>query len=161
MIASAKEAGLVCTQDGNLHLVCETTASNGSGRAARRFTYEPWQVVAPMPNRRSCTRATGSVDSVFYRAAEGTMWINTADNTARHIAPMRPPCQDGVVIANGMLYWGPWMCGCPLSFYGHVALAPAGDYRSPPGTQESRLEPGEGDPQAVQKLVVQPGDWPC
>ena len=41
---------------------------------------------------------------------------------------MRPPCPDGVIIANGMLYWGPWMCQCPLSFYGHIGLAPAGKF---------------------------------
>ena len=40
---------------------------------------------------------------------------------------MRPPCQDGVIISNGHLYWGPWMCGCQLSLYGNIALAPSSD----------------------------------
>lgn len=40
---------------------------------------------------------------------------------------MRPPCQDGVLISNGQLYWGPWMCGCELSLYGNISLAPAPD----------------------------------
>lgn len=161
VIASVEDGRLVWQRrDGNLHLVLRDDGFYGIGPGGAKFTYDTWQVVAPMPNRRSCTRATGSVDSVFYRAAEGTMWINTADNAARHIAPMRPPCQDGVVIANGMLYWGPWMCGCPLSFYGHIGLAPAGDFRHSPGTDESRLEPGQGDPQFVRKLAVQAGDWP-
>jgi len=161
VIASARDGKLVWQRrDGNLHLVLCDDGFYGIGPGGAKFTYDTWQVVAPMPNRRSCTRATGSVDSVFYRAAEGTMRINTADNTAQHIAPMRPPCQDGVVIANGMLYWGPWMCGCPLSLYGHIGLAPAGGLNFRPGADGSRLEPGEGDPQAVQKLAIEPGDWP-
>ncbi|HUT34138.1 MAG TPA: PQQ-binding-like beta-propeller repeat protein [Planctomycetota bacterium] len=161
VVASASDGKLVWQRrDGNLHLVLRADGFYAIGPGGGKLTYDTWQVVAPMPNRRSCTRATGSVDSVFYRAAEGTMWINTADNTAQHIAPMRPPCQDGVVIANGMLYWGPWMCGCPLSFYGHVGLAPAGGFNFRPGADASRLEPGEGDPKAVRKLPVEPGDWP-
>jgi len=88
-----------------------------------------------LPGRRACTRATGCIDSVFYRAAEGTMRVMTESNRAEHIAPMRPPCQDGVLIANGHLYWGPWMCGCALSLYGNIGLSPVagvGEHRSPP-----------------------------
>jgi outer membrane protein assembly factor BamB len=48
----------------------------------------------------------------------------TETNVAQHIAPMRPPCQDGVLIAHGHLYWGPWMCGCELSLYGNIGLGP-------------------------------------
>ncbi len=158
VVASARDGKLVWQRkDGNLHLVLRDDGFYGIGPGGAKFAYDTWEAVARMPNRRSCTRATGSMDSIFYRAAEGTMWIDTADNAARHIAPMRPPCQDGVVIANGMLYWGPWMCGCPLAFYGHVGLAPAGEPR-PDG---ARLDPGEGDPRAVKDLPVRPGDWPC
>jgi len=86
------------------------------------------------------------------------MWISTADNTAQHLAPMRPPCQDGVLISDGMLFWGPWMCGCNLSLYGHIGLAPAND--STPATAP-RLEPRKGDPAAVAQFAARPGDWPC
>ena len=48
--------------------------------------------------------------------------VDTASNSAEHIAPMRPPCQDGVIISDGLLFWGPWMCGCQLSLYGHICL---------------------------------------
>ncbi len=162
VVASARDGRLVWQRkDGNLHLVLRKDGFYGIGPGGAKFSYDTWEAVARMPNRRSCTRATGSVDSIFYRAAEGTMWIDTADNSVRHIAPMRPPCQDGVVISNGMLYWGPWMCGCPLAFYGHVGLAPAGGSRFAADPAENRLEPGEGDPQAVKDHAVRPGDWPC
>ena len=40
---------------------------------------------------------------------------------------MRPACQDGVLVAGGLLYWGPWMCGCQLSLYGNIAVAGIGN----------------------------------
>lgn len=158
VVASARDGRLVWQRkDGNLHLVLREDGFYGIGPGGAKFAYDTWEVVARMPDRRACTRATGSLDSIFYRADEGTMWINTGDNSVRHIAPMRPPCQDGVVIAQGRLYWGPWMCGCPLTLYGHVGLAPA----APVGPEEVRLEPGEGDPGVVKTLPVRPGDGPC
>ena len=62
----------------------------------------------------------------------------TETSRTEHIAPMRPPCQDGVLVSNGHLYWGPWMCGCALSLYGNIALSPVqgvGEYHSPPVPQ--------------------------
>jgi outer membrane protein assembly factor BamB len=161
VVASAADGKLVWQKrGGNLHLILRDDAFYGVGPGGGKMTYATWQTLAPLPNRRSCTRATGSLDSIFYRAHEGTMQICTIDDRAQHIAPMRPPCQDGVVIANGLLYWGPWMCGCPLSFYGHIAVGPA----AKPGLQiadSARLEPGAGDPNIVEPLPLQPGDWPC
>ncbi|KKK79626.1 hypothetical protein LCGC14_2831610, partial [marine sediment metagenome] len=78
----------------------------------------------------------------------------------RHIAPFRPPCQDGVIISHGYLYWGPWMCGCQLSLYGNIALGPAGDFSFRPGADASRLETGPGDPTAVKAAPANAGDWP-
>ena len=125
------------------------------------MAYGTWETLAELPGRRGCTRPTGSADCIFYRAEEGTWQVRTTDLQATHIAPMRPPCPDGVVIANGLFYWGPWMCQCPLSLYGHVALAPAGKFNYRPGADDSRLEPGEGDPAAVEKMPIARGDWPC
>ena len=76
-----------------------------------KFSYDG-DVLAKFTQRRACTRATGTIDSVFFRASGGTVRVETATNSAKHIAPMRPPCQDGVIISDGHLYWGPWMCGC-------------------------------------------------
>ena len=53
------------------------------------------------------------------------------------------------------------MCGCQLSLYGHVGLAPAGDFDYRPGLDGSRLKRGEGDPASVRPLEVKPGDWPA
>ena len=134
---------------------------SGSAKMATKMAYGTWETLAELPGRRGCTRPTGSADCIFYRAEEGTWQIRTTDLQATHIAPMRPPCPDGVIIANGLFYWGPWMCQCPLSLYGHVALAPAGKFNYRPGADDSRLEPGEGDPAAVEKMPIARGDWPC
>jgi len=160
-VASAADGNLLFRkQGGNLQLVLRDDAFYAVGPGGAKLAYGTWETLAPLPNRRSCTRATGSVDCVFYRAAEGTMQIHTADDAAWHLAPMRPPCQDGVIIANGMLYWGPWMCGCPLSLYGHVGLSSAAEFRNRPVVDESRLEPGDGEPTVVEQLPLKPGDWP-
>ena len=83
------------------------------------------------------------------------MRVLTGDNRAEHIAPMRPPCQDGVIVANGHAYWGPWMCGCQLSLYGHIALAPADDPAADaaPGlwTQTATTD--------LPELDLRPHDW--
>ncbi|MFH1268089.1 MAG: PQQ-binding-like beta-propeller repeat protein, partial [Planctomycetota bacterium] len=126
-----------------------------------KLAYDTGEVLAEFPQRRACTRATGGVDSVFFRASGGTVRIDTATNSAQHIAPMRPPCQDGVIISGGFLYWGPWMCGCQLSFYGHICLGPAGDFNYRPGLDDSRLEPGSGDPASIAPFEIEPGDWPA
>ncbi len=63
------------------------------------------------------------------------MRVMTETSRTEHIAPMRPPCQDGVLVSNGHLYWGPWMCGCALSLYGNIGLSPVegvGEHHSPP-----------------------------
>jgi outer membrane protein assembly factor BamB len=135
---------------------------SGTAKTATKMAYGTWKTLAELPGRRGCTRPTGSADCLFYRAEEGTWQLRTADLQATHIAPMRPPCPDGVVVANGLFYWGPWMCQCPLSLYGHIARAPAGKRSDDrPEDEEPRLAPGEGDAAAVEKLPVAPGDWPC
>ncbi|MHC4404153.1 MAG: outer membrane protein assembly factor BamB family protein, partial [Planctomycetota bacterium] len=82
--------------------------------------------------RRGCTRVTGSFDSLFLRARNGTIrQLLDGERSVNNIAPMRPPCHSGVIISDGMLFWGPWMCGCNLSFYGHVGLAPKSNRPEP------------------------------
>jgi outer membrane protein assembly factor BamB len=73
---------------------------------------------------------------------------------------MRPPCQDGVIVSDGMLYWGPWMCGCNLSLYGHVALTSAGDFDFQPELDDSRLVKATGDLAGVEPLAIHANDWP-
>ena len=133
----------------------------GSDDAGYKFAYDTGEVLARLPKRRACTRATGSVDSIFFRASGGTVRVDAASNTAQHITLMRPPCHDGVIISDGLLYWGPWMCGCQLSLYGHICLGPAGGFDSQPAVDDSRLETAPGDTTSVEEFDVKPGDWPC
>lgn len=113
---------------GNLQLVLRPEAlyaAGPQGTNSYKLDYRNGSEIAILPGRRACTRATGGADSIFFRASGGTVRVLTATDTAQHIAPMRPSCQDGVIISNGHLYWSPWMCGCQLSLYGNICLGPA------------------------------------
>ena len=163
VVASAEDGKLLWQKEGgNLQLVLQEEGFYAAGPAAAgaKYAYKNGEVLARLPNRRACTRATGSIDSIFFRTPGGTVRVDTASNTAQHIAPMRPPCQDGVIISNGQLYWGPWMCGCQLSLYGHISLAPAGDFDFRPALDDSRLEKGDGDITSVADFKIHRGDWP-
>lgn len=147
VVASAKDGKLQWTHEvGNLQLVLRSDAVYAAGpqlSTGARLDYLTGQTLSTFPGRRACTRATGCVDSVFFRASGGTVRVMTESNRAEHIAPMRPPCQDGVLISNGHLYWGPWMCGCQLSLYGNIGLSPTagvGEHRSsPPPTKADEI----------------------
>lgn len=121
---------------------------------------DQYNVLGTLPMRRACTRATGTIDSIFFRAWGGTVRIDTRTGSTHHIVPMRPPCQDGVIISDGNLYWGPWMCGCELSLYGHIGLRSAGGFRFRPGLDETRLT-SYPDAATVEPLDMQAGDWPA
>ena len=103
--------GLVLSKDGfakSLKLDCKTG-----------------KILGTYPPRGQCARATASTESIFYRYWNGTVVFDIENENLKHIAPMRPPCQDGIVIADGMLHWGPWTCHCNLSLYGNINLANA------------------------------------
>ncbi|MCA9215896.1 MAG: PQQ-binding-like beta-propeller repeat protein, partial [Planctomycetales bacterium] len=120
-----------------------------------RLSYDG-NVLTEFAARRACTRATGSVDSVFYRANGGTVRVFSASYTAHHIDPMRPPCQDGVIISNGNMYWGPWMCGCQLSLYGNICLTAAETQVS---TEKQAALSTFSDDSQLKTLPVRKGDW--
>jgi len=149
---------------GSVHLVLREDAlyavGSPGGLGSFSMEYDTGKVVAQFPGRRACTVATGSVDSIFYRATGGTIRLDVATGAAEHMAPMRPPCYEGVVISDGLLHWGAWKCGCQLSLYGHICLGPAGRSLSSPRSDEPRLESGRGDTGLVEELAVEPGDWP-
>jgi outer membrane protein assembly factor BamB len=154
---------------GNYHLVFRDDglyaigSTHGSGKSMK-FDPTSGRVLAEFPRVRGhCTRATGSIDSIFCRGLRhaGTMRTTMVDFHPQRISLMRPPCQDGVVIANGMLHWGPWMCTCNLSLVGNIALAPAGDFQfNSAATEADRLESHIEVGQAIEPLAVKPGDWP-
>jgi len=163
LVAASTEAGRLVWQidHGNFQLVLREDGLYAAGRQRDSFKldYETGKELDRFVPRSTCTRATGSVDSVFYRGG-GTWRVDVAAGRALPITPMRPPCQDGVVISDGLLYWGPWMCGCHLSLYGHVCLAPAEQPAMERDLGDSRLEPGEGDPTTVVQFPARPDDWP-
>ena len=114
VVASTKDGKLQWTNEvGNLQLVLRENGIYAAGpEKTHGMVLDYWNgsMIAELPARRACTRATGCADSIFFRATGGTVRIMTEEaNRGEHIAPMRPPCQDGVLISNGHLYWGPWM----------------------------------------------------
>jgi outer membrane protein assembly factor BamB len=160
VVASAKYGSLAWTHPhGNLQLVLRTDGIYAAGPEATgtRLEYSTGKILNELPTRRACTRATGCADSVFYRTTGGTVRVMSETATAEHIAPMRPPCQDGVVIAHGHAYWGPWMCGCQLSLYGHIALAPAGDR---PAASSQPAHWSASNAHDVTSFAISKEDWP-
>ena len=163
VVVSTKDGRLLWTKErGNLQLVLRDDGFYAAGAqdtdSGFKFSYDG-DVLAKFTQRRACTRATGTIDSIFFRANGGTVRVDTATNSAKHIAPMRPPCQDGVIVSDGHLFWGPWMCGCQLSTYGHIGLGPAGNFAFRPGLDDTRLAIEIDDPKKVE--VLEGGaDWP-
>jgi outer membrane protein assembly factor BamB len=161
-LAWQKEVPL--TDAGSVHLLLRDDAlyavGQGTGETSFSMDYQTREILTHFVGRRACAMATGSADSIFYRAPGGTVRIDLATGRAEHIAPMRPPCYEGVIISGGLLHWGGWKCRCQLSLYGRVCLAPAGGLdRARP--DDSRLERGAGDPRTVEALEVNAHDWPC
>ena len=164
VVASTTDGKLAWTYPlGNLQLVLRDDAIWAAGpqksKSGFRFEYETGNVLDEFPARRACTRATGCADSVFFRANGGTVRVLTDTLTAQHIDPMRPPCQDGVIISNGHLYWGPWMCGCQLSLYGNISLAPSNNpHNNTKEVYHDALTKGENI-ESVEPLGAYSGDW--
>lgn len=160
--ASARDGKLAWTYPmGNLQLILRKDAVWAAGpqrsKSGVRLDYKTGQVLATFPARRACTRATGCADSIFFRASGGTVRVMTETVAAQHIDPMRPPCQDGVLIAGGHLYWGPWMCGCQLSLYGNICLRPSPEQDRGRDVYRDALTVS-AKPQ-IAKLEPRPGDW--
>jgi len=156
LVAVSCEDGKVAwlKEGGNFQLVLRDDAlyAIGSQRAISfKYQYDTGEVIEQFAGRRACTRATGTSDSIFFRASGGTIRYVPKTNAVEHIAPMRPPCHDGVIISDGMLYWGPWICGCNLSLYGNIALAPAPKSESQAPTA-GNLQSGQGDLHKVAEL---------
>jgi outer membrane protein assembly factor BamB len=107
----------------------------------------------------SCARPTGCPGGIFYRGYEGTVQFEPESRQVRYLAAMRPSCTDGVTIANGQLYWWPWLCGCPFSLSGVISLAPAGDFMfGREATEAGRLTIVDARTR-VAELSESPADW--
>lgn len=121
------------------------------------------EVIAKFGHRVACTRATANAESIFVRGGRGGSTavydIRSAEIKPGLISPMRPACQDGVVVANGQLYWGPWICRCDTTQVGVISLAPAGEFDfSAKAVEADRLE--SSSPAAVTAVAVTDRDWP-
>lgn len=163
--ASAKDGSLLWSYPhGNFQLVLRDDGLYAMGRmeTSKVFDYLTGKVLADLDcYRGNCTRATATPDSIFTRGYRhtGTMRLDLSGNSPRRIALMRPACQDGVIIADGQLYWGPWMCDCNHSLVGMISLAPSGKFDfEQQATNEDRLTEFNKDASVGQKAST--GDWP-
>ncbi|OHB69490.1 MAG: hypothetical protein A2V70_10250 [Planctomycetes bacterium RBG_13_63_9] len=169
LVAVSAEDGKLLWQyaHGNYQLVLRDEGLYAMGRTGPSKLFDPLsgRVLADIGQHRgNCTRATGAIDAIFTRGPEhgGTMRLAVADNQPQRIALMRPDCHDGVIVSNGLLYWGPWMCDCSLSLVGIICLGPAGDFDfRAEATDADRLEPLAPAEATLQSLRVGPGDWPA
>jgi len=153
---------LVVRPEGLYALAGSSTSGEGN---SLKLNAQTGEVLAEFGKRVACTRATGSAESIFVRGGKGGSTavydVRSTQPETGLISPMRPACQDGVVAANGRLYWGPWICRCDTTQIGVISLAPAGDFDYASRAEEAdRLEPGAG-PAAVAEIAVTDRDWPA
>jgi outer membrane protein assembly factor BamB len=106
----------------------------------------------------SCTRLTVTPNQFYYRPGGGIGKTVYADIGARKLAEyegiVRPGCFDGVVPANGRLYWMPLACGC-WQVHGTFCMAPRRPLNEPSAPAESSAwaSPAATTPAAAN-------DWP-
>ncbi len=129
---------------------------------SKKFDPLTGEILAELPTgRRACTRATATCDSILYRAMGGSVRFDLASLRPRWLSPMRPPCHDGVTVANGLLYWWPFACDCQLTLNGLVCVGPAGDFDFTANVSPAdRLEKGSDPAAPIELLPVSPADWP-
>ena len=106
----------------------------------------------------SCTRLTVTPNQFFYRPGGGEGRTVYADIDARRLADyegvVRPGCFDGVVPANGRLYWMPLACGC-WQVHGTFSMAPRSPLSEPSTSAES---PAWTSPASTTPAASD--DWP-
>ena len=138
------------------------SGQNDEGNLSKKFDPLTGQILAEFrTGRRACTRPTGTLDAIFYRARGGSTRFDLASGNPQLLSPMRPPCHDGVTIANGLLYWWPSVCDCQLTLYGITCLAPARGFDfTAQATDAERLEMGSSGPVEAANLSESPLDWP-
>jgi len=111
-------------------------------------------------HRRACTRSVGSADGILFRASGGSVRLDLATGKPQWISPMRPSCHIGVIVANGHLYWVPWVCDCNLQMFGVICCGPAGGFEfDRRATQQQRLERSVDDRTKIAPFQESPADW--
>jgi outer membrane protein assembly factor BamB len=106
----------------------------------------------------SCTRLTATPNQFFYRPGGGEGRTVYVDIDARRLADyegiVRPGCYDGVMPANGRLYWMPLACGC-WQVHGTFCMAPRSRLSEPIAAAES---PAWAAPASTAPAAAD--DWP-
>jgi len=106
----------------------------------------------------SCTRLTATPNQFFYRPGGGEGRTVYVDIDTRELADyegiVRPGCFDGVVPANGRLYWMPLACGC-WQVHGTFCMAPRSPVTEPIAPVEA---PAWAAPAAATPAASD--DWP-
>jgi outer membrane protein assembly factor BamB len=129
--------------------------------ASKKFDPLSGKVLGELPTgRRACTRPVGTLDSVFFRAMGGSVRFNCASDKPEWISPMRPGCHDGVTVANGLLYWWPYVCDCQLTLYGVTCLGSAGEFNFRPDWKDADRLAAAAESNDVQPCPIEPADWP-
>jgi outer membrane protein assembly factor BamB len=126
-------------------------------KTSYKIAYDDGKLLGELPGCSRCPKVTASADGFFYRAG-GTARYDFATGVVEKLNPTRPACSDGVVISDGLLYWGPWSCSCGLQLPGHMAVRPAGDFDFK--ALSGGLESGVGGGPAVDETDTTPRDWP-
>jgi outer membrane protein assembly factor BamB len=130
----------------------------------KSFKFDPLsgEILAEFETRRrACTRPNGAKDAIFYRASGGSVRLDLISEQQQWISPMRAQCQDGVTIANGLLYWWPNVCDCQNTIYGFTCLGPAGDFDFyKPATEAGRLEVENVNINNIESLSETVYSWP-
>lgn len=129
---------------------------------SRKFDPLTGRILQELPlARRACARPTGALDAIFCRASGGSTRVGLDDAEPQLLSPMRAQCQDGVTIANGLLYWWPSTCDCNLTLYGITSLGPAGPFLfTTPAVESERLQPGETAPSPADTAPASSApDW--
>ncbi len=106
----------------------------------------------------SCTRVTVTPSQFFYRPGGGegrTVYVDLAEQKlAAYEGVVRPGCFDGVVPANGRLYWMPLACDC-WQVHGTFCMAPRKELAtSEPMESPAWRQPASPTPAAVDQ-------WPA
>jgi len=128
---------------------------------SKKFDPLTGKILAELPTgRRACTRPTATLDSILFRAMGGSVRFDLASARPRWVSPMRPPCHDGVTVANGLLYWWPYACDCQITLCGVTCLGPAGDFDFTPGRAGPERLERRADASPREMLSESPADWP-
>jgi len=106
----------------------------------------------------SCARLTATPNQFYYRPGGGegrTVYVDMdTHKLADYEGVVRPGCFDGVVPANGRLYWMPLACDC-WQVHGTFSMAPRSPLKTPSGPAKS---PAWAAPASIAPAARD--DWP-